>query len=175
VIVFRTYDARFPFLWETDDQPAARWHDEGEGPVHYFADTPSGAWAEFIRHEEITDADDLAGVHRAMCAVEIDPIECVPVGHLPLTTLIGGEATYAECQIAASEIRNAGHRGLRAPSAALKAGEARGMCVDQGIQDGPDRSGIVFVLFGRRPDLMGWQVTTQSRPPMQVLQQTRPI
>ena len=55
MIVYRHADARFPFLWESADQPPARWHGSGEGPVQYFADTPDGAWAEFVRHEGITE------------------------------------------------------------------------------------------------------------------------
>jgi hypothetical protein len=46
-MLFRHTDPRFPFLWESTDQPPARWHDRGEGPVQYLADTPDGAWAEF--------------------------------------------------------------------------------------------------------------------------------
>src|SRR5690606_7733130 len=71
VIVFRQADSRVPPLWETSDQPAGRWHGDGEGPAHYFADTPDGAWAEFLRHEEITDPADLEGVRRRLWAVEI--------------------------------------------------------------------------------------------------------
>src|SRR5881296_916995 len=71
VIGFRHTDPRFPFLWEDDSQPPGRWHGEGEGPVHYFADTPDGAWAEFLRHEDITDPADVAEVRRAVWAVEL--------------------------------------------------------------------------------------------------------
>ena len=46
----RRADPRFPFLWESSAQPAGRWHGSGEGPCHYFADTPYGAWAELLRH-----------------------------------------------------------------------------------------------------------------------------
>lgn len=60
MIVFRQADPRYPFLWDTAAQPPARWHGPGEGPAHYFADTPAGAWAELLRHEEITDPDDAA-------------------------------------------------------------------------------------------------------------------
>ena len=66
MIAFRHCDRRWPFLWESAVQPQARWHGDGEGPVQYLADTPDGAWAEFLRHEEITDEADLAGVSRAL-------------------------------------------------------------------------------------------------------------
>jgi hypothetical protein len=63
---FRHGDPRFPFFWESDRQPEGRWHGSGEGPVQYLADTPDGAWAEFLRHEEITEVADLAGVRRRL-------------------------------------------------------------------------------------------------------------
>ena len=71
MIAFRHSDGRFPFLWEDANQPSARWHREGEGPVQYLADTPDGAWAEFLRHEEITDEIDLEGISRALWTVSI--------------------------------------------------------------------------------------------------------
>ena len=71
MIVFRHTDPRFPFLQEAAGQPAARWHAPGEGPVHYFADTADGAWAEFLRHEEITDPADLAGIARAIWSIDL--------------------------------------------------------------------------------------------------------
>src|SRR6202011_1235998 len=71
MIVYRHADPRFPFLWESVDQPAARWHGPGEGPVQYFADTPDGAWAKFLRHEGITKESELANVRRALWAIEV--------------------------------------------------------------------------------------------------------
>lgn len=170
MIVFRNYDARFPFLWESDTQPEARWHGAGEGPVQYFADTPDGAWAEFVRHEEITELADLAGVHRAICAVDIDADDCEETA-LPMRVLTGDESSYPECRAEAAALRTRGDRGLTAPSAALKPGTAGGLYVDNGLKDAPARDGRVFVLFGRRPDLVGWRVTTDSRPPIQILDQ----
>ena len=96
MIVFRQTDRRYPFAWESSAQPAGRWHGEGEGPAHYFADTPGGAWAEFIRHEEIRDAEDLVTVRRTLWAVELDegapptPLNvwrCVADGHPPADLL----------------------------------------------------------------------------------------
>src|SRR5690606_33363278 len=59
--LYRTTDPSYPFIWESDKQPPARWHGKGEGPAHYFATTPEGAWAELLRHEGITDPEDLKG------------------------------------------------------------------------------------------------------------------
>ena len=90
MIAFRHADPRFPFLREHDTQPAGRWHAAGEGPAHYFSDTPDGAWAEFLRHEEITEIEDLAGVRRALWAVELGE-EPPARPSLPLERERGGE------------------------------------------------------------------------------------
>jgi hypothetical protein len=94
MIAFRQVDGRYPFLWESAAQPAGRWHGEGEGPAHYFADTPDAAWAEFLRHEEITDEADLRTIRRQMWAVEIGGAPNVGV-YVPDATLSGGPSTYA--------------------------------------------------------------------------------
>ena len=89
MIAFRQVDGRYPFLWEDAGQPAGRWHADGDGPAHYFADTPDGAWAEFLRHEEITDPEDLVTIRRQMWAVEIGDARAVRV-RLPHDVVTGG-------------------------------------------------------------------------------------
>ena len=74
MIVFQHADPRFAFLWESTTHPAAGWHDAGEGPAHYFSETPDGAWAEFIRHEEITDAADIETISRSLWAIELPQV-----------------------------------------------------------------------------------------------------
>ena len=169
---FRHADPRFPFLWEEASQPAARWHAAGEGPVHYFCDTPDGAWAEFLRHEEITDPQDLPTIRRTVWAVDLgeEPARSVA---LPLETLTGGPDTYAACQAEAQRLRRHGATRLIAPSAALLHGGARGWRVDGGLQPGAPRDGQVIVLFGRRPELTGWPAARDGRPGEEVLARVR--
>ncbi|HEY0152258.1 MAG TPA: RES domain-containing protein [Longimicrobium sp.] len=171
MIAFRHADTRFPPLWETDAQPAARWHAADEGPVHYFADTPDGAWAEFLRHEEITDPADLGTVERAMWAMEI-PDDGYADVQLPRPILTGGEDTYADCRAEAARLKAHGAQMIQAPSAALKSGGAAGWRVDSGLQQGPARDGRVHVLFGPRPDLIGWR-TAVGRPSADLLPHVR--
>ncbi len=172
MIAFRQCDGRWPFLWEDAEQPEARWHAAGAGPVHYFADTPDGAWAEFLRHEEITDPEDLATVRRNLWAVEIkDPPEGVP--NLLPATLTGAVETYPACQKEAARLQANGVAGLLAPSAALRPSEARGQVVDQGLRPGPARDGSVIVLFGPRPDLIAWLAAEQARPSALLLTRVR--
>jgi hypothetical protein len=173
-MVFRHADPRFPFLWETAGQPAARWHESGEGPVHYFSETPDGAWAEFLRHEEIVDPADLAGIDRSLWSIEL--------AHAPrsrprleVATLTGGTSTYPACQREAHRIRSLGGRGLAAPSAAIESPSSSGFRADGGLQRGPFRVERVFVLFGPRPDLVGWAACQVGRPRADLLPRVRPL
>ena len=168
MIGFRHADPRYPFLWEGADQPAARWHAAGDGPTHYFSDTPDGAWAEFLRHEEISDPGDLATIQRVLWAVDLgEPALASP--DLARDVLTGGRASHAACRAEASRLRRMGVRGLEAPSAALVPGGARGWRVDGGLQPGESRDGRVFALFGRWPGLVGWRATAAGRPGEELL------
>lgn len=168
MIGYRHCDRRFPFLWEDAAQPPARWHRTGEGPVHYLADTPAGAWAEFLRHEEITDEADLAGISRALWAVEVDEPDFASPD-LAGSVLHGGQNSYPACQDEADRLRSDGASALRTPSAALRAGAAAGWQVEHGIHRAEPADGQVLVLFGRRPDVVGWPVVDGGRPPAGVL------
>jgi hypothetical protein len=171
-ILFRHVDSRFPFLWESADQPPARWHGEGEGPVHSFADTPDGAWAELLRHEEISEEADLATIRRSLWAVEVDVAGLAePV--LPNAVLCGGVESYARCRDEARRLRATGAVGLTAPSAALHGGEARGWRVEGGLRPGRARSARVIALFGHRPDLVGWSAAAEGRPHRSLLGKVR--
>ncbi len=173
MIVFRQADPRYPFLWSDESQPAGRWHRDGEGPAHYFADTPDGAWAELLRHEEITDPADAATVRRAMWAVEIgdEPLKTVA---LPAPVVTGGRDTYRACQDHARRLRARGYRRLAAPSAALVAGAAGGRVVADGVERAAQpRDGLVFVIFGSPEGLVGWKAVERGAPPADILQRVR--
>ena len=172
MIVFRHADPRYPFLWETADQPAARWHGEGEGPVGYFSDTADAAWAEFLRHEEIRDTEDLAGVERSMWAIEVDALpQAEP--KLPRPTLLGAESSYAACRAEARRLRERGATGLVAPCAAVDSRTASGLRTDGGLKPGGRRRERTIVLFGRRPDLVGWAACAEGRPQDDLLGRVR--
>ena len=161
MIAFRHADPRFPFLWEGMSQPAGRWNDDGDLTL-YFCDTPDGAWAEFLRHEEISDPVDVRTIRRALWAIEIgDPPSLRP--DLPQEAMTGDSASWPECRQFA-RLNRYRAEGLTAPSAALQPGGARGWRVDEGMRPGPERDGIVIALFGPRPDLVGWAATAEGRP-----------
>ena len=175
MIVYRHADPRFPFLWESANQPPGRWHGAGEGPVQYFADTPDGAWAEFVRHEAITNESELANVRRALWAVDLPDIVRPVEPQLNAAVLAGGLETYERCQTEARRLRDSGAPALRAPSAALLPGCARGWKVDGGLQAAMDRDGTVIVLFGPRPDVVGWMAVFKGRPRSDLLGRVRQL
>jgi hypothetical protein len=166
---FRNADYRFPFLWESAGQPEARWHDAGEGPTQYLADTPDGAWAEFLRHEGIDDVADLAGIDRNIWAIEVSSPLRSRRPRLPRSVQTGSLRSYPACQREARRLRRAGARSLLAPSAALVPGAAGGENVRGGLVDAAPRDGQVLVLFGRRPRLRGWVASFRGRPAARLL------
>jgi hypothetical protein len=174
VIVYRHADPRYPFLWESAAQPPARWHGVGEGPVQYLSSTPDAAWAEFLRHEEITDTADIATVTRSMWAIEL-PDEKLAVAELADATLVGGTATYPACRAEAARLRAAGANGVVAPSAALDRRTGSGYRTDAGLRPGPRREESVIVLFGARPDLVGWVACFEGRPRPELIGRTRQL
>ena len=178
MIVFRVCDSRFPFLWTASNgaqQLPARWHAEGEGPVQYFADTPPGAWAELLRHEEITDVEDLAGISARLWAVELDDVE-MQEPKLAKAALSSSPAGYEICRTEARRLRAAGVRRMVAPSAALTSGESAGFHVrNTGLIRAVARDGRVIAHFGVLPDVQGWCAADSARPDPQLLGHVRPL
>jgi hypothetical protein len=172
VIAFRHADSRFPFLWESAEQSPARWHAAGEGPVAYLAETPDGAWAEFLRHEEITHPADLDGVRRAIWAVEL-PDAPTTRPRLPQATLTGGLETWPACQAEARRLRRRGKTALVTPSAALRTRTPSEFRTSGGLRPGPVRQERAFVLFGAHPELVAWCACTAGRPRVDLLPRVR--
>lgn len=171
MIAFRHADPRFPFLRETASLAAGRWNRPGE-LTHCLSDTPDGAWAEFLRHEEITDPEDVLHIRRALWAVAIgDRPAARPT--LPAGTLTGDRASWAACQREAARLRGAGGPGLTAPSAALVPGGAHGFRVAGGQRPDRPRDGLTIVLFGAQPDLTGWQAVASGAPAVDLLDRVR--
>jgi len=171
MIVFRQVDARYPFLWKTrPSRPAGGTATAKAGPLlRRHAD---GAWAEFLRHEDIDDPADVKTIRRQMWAVEIGdrPAEQVD---LPLNILTGGPDTYERCRQRARAVRAKGVDRLLATSAALTPGGARGLCVRSGVQPGEPHDGVVIVIFGLPDRLSGWVAAVDGRPPDDLLSRVR--
>ena len=138
--------------------------------MQYLADTPDGAWAEFLRHEELIDPEDLEGVQRHLWCVEVPPgSEIVHQASLDSGTLLGGPDSYAACREEARRLRKKGATALRALSAALLPGMAGGQRVGRGLMEAERRDGQVLALFGRRPRLRGWVCAYAGRPSPRLL------
>ncbi|HEX5313557.1 MAG TPA: RES domain-containing protein [Gammaproteobacteria bacterium] len=168
-IGFRHVDSRYPFVRNDADQPAARWHAEGTGPANSFADTPAGAWAEFLRHEEIRDAADLPGIARSLWAVEL-PETAYASPALPPSVLEGDRSSYPACRAEAASLRARGAERIEAPSAALLPGGARGWIANPVQHEAPGaRNGLVWILFGDASHLVGWPAVESGSPPARVL------
>lgn len=156
MIAFRQVDGRFPFLWESAAQPEGRWHADGDGPAHYFADTPDCAWAEFLRHEEITEREDLETIRRQMWAVEIG--DAPGVGASVPERELGGPETFPHCQKEARRLRAGGADRIAAPSAALI---------------GTGQAGVVVVVFSGAPGFSGSIAADAARPAAGLLRRVR--
>jgi hypothetical protein len=172
---FRHGDPAYPPLWELAVQPPGRWHGPRQGPAHYLADTPDGAWAEFCRHEAISDPADLEGVARLLWAVDAEPDPATATPELPARVLTGGLRTYRRCQSEAARLRAGGATAILAPSAALGAGQAAGWRTEGGLVPGPPRDGRVLVLFGPRPALVAWRTAGTAAPEPSLLGRVRPL
>ena len=144
--------------------------------MQYFADTPTGAWAELLRHEEITDPTDLAGISTRLWAVRIGDVE-MDEPKLPLAALTSAPDEYEVCRTEARRLRAAGAVRLVTVSAALQAGEAAGFHVGTAglmIRAAP-RDGKVVVHFGVLPDAEGWCAADAARPDADLLGHIRPL
>lgn len=173
MIVFRNTDVDVPFSWDSDRQPAQRWHDDGEGPAQYTSSTPDASWAEFLRHNGITDADDLAGIERTMWAVEIDDDEPTGLPVLPIATLTGGVSSYPACRRESARLRGSGSTRLIATSAAVLPGTPSGWLSRADLVPGPARDEVTMVLFGARPEFVGWVTATHGQPDPSLLGRVR--
>jgi hypothetical protein len=124
-----------------------------------------------LRHEEITDEADLAGVERSLWAVEVDEDqERVAQPRLFRRLLLGGGETYDECRREARRLRNRGATAIVAPAAGLRPGRASGQRVDGlDLVEAPSRDGRTLALFGSRPELRGWVCVEAGRPSARVL------
>lgn len=168
---FRQADERFPFFHESPAQAPGRWHGAGEGPAQYLADTPDGAWAEHIRHEDLVTREDLETSLRVLWAVEVDESgEAIRRPRLHRLVLLGGEDTYEACRAAARRLRDRGATALLAPSAALREGAAHGEVTSAGdLADASRRDGRVLVLFGERPAIRAWACGAPTSAPLRLL------
>ena len=174
---FRVCDRRHPFLWHGPGQESGRWNRAGDEPVHYLASTPTVAWAEWIRHQEIHEPADLEGVAAALWAVlipshwstqDLQPVE------LPMPVVLGTSSEAAAARLdLVEQLRATGAQGLLAPSAALHHSEAALPCVRvRHAIEQPDTLPLpaqVILLWCTAEQLPGWCCVPEGRPGAELL------
>lgn len=106
--MYRVCNHLYPFLWHTDQQPPARWHEAGSGPVQYLADSAEGAWAEVLRHFDAAEPEEILDLQRSVWMVELPAGLDLGVPDLPADLLLGGSDSYPACQAEAGRLRSAG-------------------------------------------------------------------
>lgn len=174
---FRVCDRRYPFLWQSPGQQAGRWNRIGDEPVHYLASTPTVAWAEWIRHQDIEDPADLEGVAAALWAVLIpdhwtDP-DLQPV-NLSIDLVLGTTPAAKDARLAlVDQLKAQGAQGLLAPSAALHQSDAVLPCTR--VRDGSEEAdalatpALVILLWCAAVQLPGWCCVPEGRPGPELL------
>ena len=171
MILYRHAHSRFPFFGESTDQLAARRHGAGEAPVHYFADPPDGAWAEFVRPR---------GNHRRVSQRSPHRVGRRGPGRLsPKTPRARARSADRWSRDAGSltkgrgALRPKGAKAQRAPSPALLPGGAQGGWKVDRLLRAVERVGIVLAIFRPRPDVVGWTAAFARRPPSDQLIRVR--
>lgn len=106
------------------EQESGRWHRLGEGFAQYFALSPQGAWAELVRYHCIRDAELAREQRRNLWLATIHQRDIADLSTFPHWDDVGlnpavAVGAHASAQDLAEELRDAGYRGLLAPSAAL--------------------------------------------------------
>ena len=180
---FRVCDRRYPFLWEAPRQPAGRWNRAGDQPVHYLATTPTVAWAEWIRHQEIDDPEDLVGVAAALWAVLIPATwgsRDLQAVDLPMEQVLSCAADAQAARLALVDaLRRQGAQGLLAPTAAFHHSDHLSPCVRvcDGLQqqDQLEVPAQVILLWCPATLLPGWCCVPEGSPGPEVLPLVRRV
>lgn len=126
---FRQVAPDWPPLYHAAGEPlpsqrSGRWHRQGQGYAQYLALEPLGAWAELVRYEGIRTPDRAGEYRRTLWLAlvrEVDIADLSSFDHWAACGLDPAAAVgdHARCQDLADDLRDAGYRGVLAPSAAL--------------------------------------------------------
>lgn len=101
--------------------------------MHYLATTPTVAWAEWIRHQELVDPADLQGVAAGLWAVLIPAHwsdQDLPAVQISMELVLGATPEAENARLAlVDQLREQGVQGVLAPSAALHGGDRALPCI----------------------------------------------
>lgn len=121
---FRWADYDVPF-WAGPNTYAARWHEQGDDATQYLSGSPNGAWAEKVRHEDLTTEEEIAQIRSRIWAaritlqaiVDYSKFEYAEEAGFPADALIDDDRR--RCRTEGGRLRRLGYAGVLAPSAAL--------------------------------------------------------
>ena len=126
---YRQVSSRWPPLYHAAGEPipsqsSGRWHASGQGYAQYLALEPLGAWAELVRYEGIRDAERAQQYRRRLWLVLVREHDIADLSSFERLDACGLDPALAvgphtPARALADELREAGYRGLLAPSAAL--------------------------------------------------------
>ncbi|MGE4425512.1 MAG: RES family NAD+ phosphorylase [Solirubrobacteraceae bacterium] len=124
LIAFRQTDYDVPF-WARSNGFPARWNAAGDPPTQYWSLHPDGAWAEYLRQEEVGDEEAAGRIRRTIWSCRVprgmfvdlrEPETCETYGVAP-EALVAPD--WLPCQVLASRLRTDGCPGILSPCAAL--------------------------------------------------------
>lgn len=128
-LAYREVDPQWPPLYRAageaiPSQESARWHRQGEGYAQYMSLDSTGAWAEFIRREEIRDEDRRRAAKRNLWRITVEEASIADLSSFQKLADCGLDPEIAVGPWSASQgladlLRDSGYRGLLTPSAAL--------------------------------------------------------
>jgi hypothetical protein len=180
---FRVCDRRDSFLWQLAGQRAGRWNRDGDEPVHYLASTPTVAWAEWIRHQELEDPADLEGVAAALWAVLIPAHwsdQDLQLVNLSMGLVLGTTPEAESTRLAlVDQLKAQGAQGLLAPTAALHRSHEVSPCVrvmeGEEFRDQLPMPAHVLLLWCNAEPLPGCCCVPEGRPGAELLPLVRRV
>lgn len=132
--------------------------------MHYLATTPTVAWAEWIRHQEIVDPADLQGVAAALWAVLIPAHwsdQDLPAGQISMELVLGATPEAENARLAlVDQLREQGSdRAL--PCIRVRDGTEHG--------DALQIPAAMVLLWCAAEQLPGWCCVPEGRPGPELL------
>lgn len=119
---YSSYDTPF---WACENSEPGRWHAFGDGATQYLSLGADGAWAELIRHEQLTTEDEVAQASMQMWSVSVGQGMVADYSTFALADKAGFDAgalvgeDHGPCRREGARLRELGYRGVLAVSAAL--------------------------------------------------------
>jgi RES domain-containing protein len=121
---FRYSDYDNPF-WARANTLGGRWHRGGTEPTQYLSLSPDAAWADRIRHENLTTEIEVAMIRMPLWVAKLEEnriadystFDTAEGAGFPPDALVDDD--WTRCQEEGDRLRSLGFRGILAPAASL--------------------------------------------------------